>query len=544
LLPDPGAAPTRTDAIVIGGGHNGLVCACDLAARGWSVRVLERRSVLGGAAVTEEFAPGFRNSTASYTVSLLDPDVIRDLHLAEHGLRIVERPFSNFVPLPDGRFLKLGGSLEETQREVAKFSRRDAERLPQYYAMLERAVTLLRTLLARTPPNVGARGLASLRDWIAGLRLGRQLAHVNLEDKRDLLALFARSAGDLLDGWFESAALKATLGFDSIVGNYASPYAAGSAYVLLHHVFGGVNGKPGIWGHALGGMGAITEAMATEARRRGVLLSVDAPVAHVLVEDGRAVGVRLEDGSEFFAGRVAANVTPTVLFEKLVGAEHLPAAFRARIGQYRSGSGTLRMNVALSGLPDFSALPGTSAAPHHASGIILAPSLAYMERAWADAREFGWSREPVVEILIPSTVDPSLAPPGQHVASLFCQHFDPDLDATRHPGGWDGAREAAADAAIATVTRFAPNFASLIVARQIHTPLDLERKFGLTHGDIFHGVLALDQLFSARPILGYADYRTPLKGLYLCGAGAHPGGGVTGIPGRNAAREMLRDGRA
>jgi phytoene dehydrogenase-like protein len=532
------------DALIIGGGHNGLVCACDLAQKGWKVRVFERRAILGGAAVTEEFHPGFRNSTASYTVSLLDECVIRDLRLAEHGLSIVERPFSNFLPLTDGQYLKLGGSLAETQKEVAKFSQRDAERLPEYYAMLDRSVAVLRALLQKTPPNVGERSLASIADWIGAIKLGRQMSQIDLEGKRELLAFFARSAGDLLDDWFESAPLKAVLGFDAIVGNFASPYAAGSAYVLLHHVFGGVNGKPGIWGHAIGGMGAITQAMAAEARLRGVELCVDAPVARILIEGGRAQGILLEDGTTVHARRVVANVTPKVLFETLVAPEYLPETFRNRIAQYRSGSGTLRMNVALSELPDFTALPGTQAAAHHSSGIILAPSLAYMERAFADARQWGFSREPVVEVLIPSTVDPTLAPPGQHVASLFCQHFSPRLDALQFPGGWDEAREAAADAAVATVTRFAPNFRTSILARQIHTPLDLERKFGLTNGDIFHGVLALDQLFSARPILGYANYRSPIKALYLCGSGTHPGGGVTGLPGRNAAREILRDGRS
>jgi phytoene dehydrogenase-like protein len=531
------------DVVIIGGGHNGLVCACYLAAKGRRVRVLERRGVLGGAAVTEEFHPGFRNSTASYTVSLLDPGVIADLHLAKHGLTILERPVSNFLPLEDGRSLILGGSLAATQREVAKFSERDAQRLPEYYAMLDRVVVVLKQMLERSPPNVGERGFASLADWVSALRLGSSLRTLDLETKRDLLALFSASAGDLLDGWFESAPIKAVLGFDSIVGNYASPYAAGSAYVLLHHVFGGVNGKPGIWGHAAGGMGAITEAMALEARRLGVELSVDCPVARVLIEDGRATGVVLEDGLEIRGRKVAANVTPRLLFESLIEPGTLTAPFRERIAKTRYGSGTLRMNVALSELPDFIAAPGVTPQRHHGAGIILAPSLRYMEKAWSDAREEGFSRAPIVEVLIPSTLDASLAPAGQHVASLFCQHFDPDLDPIRFPRGWDDARDAAADAAIATVTRFAPNFAHSIIARQIHTPLDLERKFGLTRGDIFHGSLSLDQLFWARPLLGYANYRTPVDGLYLCGAGAHPGGGVTGLPGRIAAREILSDRR-
>ncbi len=543
------------DAVIVGGGHNGLVCACDLAARGLSVRVLERRSILGGAAVTVEFHPGFRNSTASYTVGLLHPSVMKDLRLREHGLTIVLRPFANFLPLPDGvgerGHLLMGGGLEATQREVAKFSERDAARLPAYHAMLEGVVGLVREMLVRTPPNVGPRDFASVGDWFAAWDLGRRVRRMDLPKKRDLLDLFTKSAGDVLDGWFDSAPVKAALGFDATVGHCASPYAPGSAYVLLHHVFGEIDGKSGVWGHAIGGMGAITEAMAKEARARGVELTVDAPEARVIVEGAgpkaRAAGVVLEDGARILARRVIANVHPRTLFLSMVGAEALPADFVERITRYRSGSGTLRMNVALRELPDFIAKPGTHRQPHHASGIVMAPSLAYMEDAWIDARREGWSRDPIVEMLIPSTVDDTLAPPGRHVASLFCQHVAPRLQDTAaktvYPDGWadDAAREAVADHVIDTVTRFAPNFASSVIARQVHTPLDLERKFGLVGGDIFHGALSLDQLFSARPVLGSADYRTPIAGLYLCGAGAHPGGGVTGLPGRNAAREVLRD---
>ncbi len=546
--------PRRYDAVVIGGGHNGLVCACDLAARGWSVRVLERRSILGGAAVTEEFHPGFRNSTASYTVGLLHRDIVRDLRLHEHGLRIVRRPFANFLPLGDGRgYLKIGGGLDATQREIAKFSTRDAERLPAYHAMLDGVVDLLRAMLTRTPPNLGPRDFASIGDWWSAWDLGRRLRRLDLPRKRDLMDLFTKSAGDVLDTWFESTPLKAALGFDSMVGHYASPYAPGSAYVLLHHVFGEIDGQAGAWGHAIGGMGSITRAMAEEAAARGVEASVDAAVARVVVADGkggrRATGVVLDDGTRIDAACVISNVHPRLLFLSMVGEADLPADFVARIKAYRSGSGTLRINVALSALPDFAALPGAHHQPHHESGIVMAPSLDYMETAYMDARRDGWGPAPIVEMLIPSTVDATLAPAGRHVASLFCQHFAPKLETTRAsmtwPGGWadDRAREAAADAAIRTVSRFAPGFDATVIARQVHTPLDLERKFGLVGGDIFHGALSLDQLFSARPVLGHADYRTPIAGLYLCGSGSHPGGGVTGLPGRNAAREILRDGR-
>jgi phytoene dehydrogenase-like protein len=529
----------RFDAVVVGGGHNGLVCAAYLAGAGLDVCVLERRAVLGGAAVTEEFHPGFRNSTASYTVSLLNPRVIRDLRLAEHGLRIVLRPVANFLPLPDGNHLTIGGGLAATQAEVARFSRRDAATLPAYYTMLERVADVLRDLLLATPPNVGGGVHALLDAWKAA----RRFRALDLAGQRDVLDLFTKSAGDVLDRWFESDPIKAAFGFDAIVGNYASPWTPGSAYVLLHHVFGEVNGQRGQWGHAIGGMGAITQAMARECAARGVTLRTDAAVARVIVKAGRAVGVELADGAVVEATRVVANVTPKLLFEQLVAPEHLPGDFRARIAGYRCGSGTFRMNVALSELPDFTALPGKIARQHHGSGIIIAPSLAYMERAYFDARTHGWSREPIVELLVPSVVDDTLAPSGMHVASLFCQHVHPGLGDLVPGRTWDDAREEVADLMIATVNRFAPNFRASIVGHRALTPLDLEREFGLTGGDIFHGALGLDQLFSARPVLGSADYRAPLRGLYMCGAGTHPGGGVTGVPGYNAAREILRDAR-
>jgi phytoene dehydrogenase-like protein len=533
------AGSASFDAVVIGGGHNGLTCAAYLAGGGLSVCVLERRTVLGGAAVTEEFHPGFRNSTASYTVSLLDPKVIRDLRLAQHGLSVIERPFANFLPLPDGGYLKVGGGLEATQAEIAKYSSRDAQRLIGYFAMLDRVAGVLRGLLLATPPNVGGGVAAMLDAWKAAKRFRA----LDLAGQRDVLDLFTKSAAEVLDHWFESSPIKAALGFDAVVGNFASPYTPGSAYVLLHHVFGEVNGKRGQWGHARGGMGAITHAMAKECAARGVKLCTGAPVARVIVAGGRAAGVLLASGEVVRARRVVANVNPKLLFEQLVAPEHLPDDFRARIAGYRCGSGTFRMNVALSELPDFTVLPGRNAQPHHASGIVIAPSLAYMERAYFDARTHGWSAAPIVEVLIPSVVDEGLAPPGMHVASLFCQHVHPELPKVMPGRTWDDAREEVADLMIDTVNRVAPNFRASVVGRRALTPLDLEREFGLTGGDIFHGALALDQLFAARPILGHADYRAPLRGLYLCGAGAHPGGGVTGIPGHNAAREILKDAR-
>ena len=529
-------APSHSDVLILGGGHNGLVCAAYLAGAGLKVRVLERRAVVGGAAVTEEFHPGFRNSTASYTVSLLNPKVIADLRLAQHGLRVVERPYSNFLPLPDGRAFRLGGP--HGAEEVARFSRRDAERLPKYYAMLDRVVAVLRELLTLTPPNV-SDGFV-LADWLATAKVAKHLRGLDLRGKAELLDLFTKSAGELLDDWFEADPLKAALGWDSVVGNYASPYTPGSAYVLLHHVFGEVNGKSGAWGHAIGGMGAITQAIAKECAARGVEVLTDAAVAQVTVADGRASGAVLADGRAFTARVVAANLHPKTLFTRLVPATALDDDFRARIGRHRNGSATFRMNVALSELPDFRAAPGATQQPHHQSGILVGHSLRYFERAYFDARSkehnAGWAREPIVELVISSTLDDTLAPPGQHVASLFCQHVDPQVD-----GGWDAHRDTVANLMIDTVDRVAPNFRRSVLGFRALSPLDLEREFGLVGGDIFHGSLGLDQMFSARPLLGAANYRTPVRGLYLCGAGAHPGGGVTGVPGMNAAREIARD---
>src|SRR5277367_2962779 len=527
------------DVVIVGGGHNGLVCAAYLAAAGLKVTVLERRAVVGGAAVTEEFHPGFRNSVASYTVSLLNPKVIRDLDLARHGLRIVERKLANFLPLDDTQYLKIGTGI--TAAEVAKFSSRDAERLSAYGARLEVIADVLRDLVLQTPPNVSAAGwLAALPELLRGARQAKRISKLDLPMRRELLDLFVKSAGDYLDTWFESAPIKAAYGFDGIVGNYASPYAGGSAYVLLHHVFGEVNGKKGAWGHAIGGMGAISQAMAKAAAERGVEIRVSSPVREVIVEGGRAVGVVTDKGETIRARSVVSNLNPKLLYGSLIDSGVLPQDFRERIAHWRCGSGTFRMNVALSELPDFKALPGRAAADHHTAGIIMAPSLAYMDQAYLDAKAGGWSKRPIVEMLIPSTLDDSLAPPGQHVASLFCQHVAPIL-----PNGasWDAHREEVADVMIDLVNSHAPNFKAAVLGRQIMSPLDLERTFGLIGGDIFHGALSLDQLFSARPMLGHGNYRGPLPGLYMCGAGTHPGGGVTGAPGHNGAREVLSDFR-
>jgi phytoene dehydrogenase-like protein len=522
----------KYDAIIIGGGHNGLVCAFYLARAGMRVRIVEARDVIGGAAVTEEFHPGFRNSVASYTVSLLQPRVIADMELAKYGYRVIERPISNFLPQADGGYLKLGGGLERTQAEFARFSQHDATVLPAYYDALEGVAEVLRDLALQVPPNVGD----GFRTIIDAVKQGRGLARLGIEAQRDILDLFTKSARSLLDGWFESEAVKAAFGFDAVVGNYASPDAPGSAYVLLHHVFGEVNGKKGAWGHSVGGMGAITQIMARVCRDAGVEISLESPVEQVLVDGTKAVGVRLASGQEIAAARVIANVGPKLLYGRMVDNAALPADFVRRIKGFKTGSGTFRMNVALSELPRFTCLPETG--EHHQSGIIIAPTLDYMDRAFTDAKAFGWSKAPIVEMLIPSTVDDSLAPPGCHVASLFCQQFAPELPEGRD---WDTEESAAADAIIDTVEAHAPGFRASILGTQILSPKGLERKFGLIGGDIMHGHMSLDQLWSARPMLGHGSYRAPIQGLYMCGAGTHPGGGVTGAPGHNAAQVVLRD---
>ena len=520
----------QADVIIIGGGHNGLVCACYLAKAGLSVCVLERRSIVGGAAVTEEFHPGFRNSTASYTVSLLAPEIIRDLRLKSHGLRFVARPQANFLPLSEHESLSIHNDDDATAREFARFSTRDARSLADFRAMVQDIGDIVRRQMRRTPPNVGG-GIA---DWLNAGLAAVNVVGLSIQRRRDLADLFLKPIADLLDAWFENAHVKASLAFDAVVGNFASPRAPGTAYGLLHHVIGELEGVRGAWGHAIGGMGAITQAMLKEARALGVDVETESEVTEVLVEDGRAAGVVLECGKTRLGRVVVANVAPKNLYLDLVPAAHLADEFRRRIRATRTESATLRMNVALTELPEFTCRPGTEAQDHHRSGIVIGPTLDYLENAYLDARRGKWSEHPIVEMLIPSTVDDSLAPPGHHVASLFCQHFPRDRD-------WDNDREAAADVVFATVDRYAPNFSKAVIARQVLTPADLEERFGLPGGDIFHGAMTPDQLWTNRPVMGYAAYRGPIEGLYHCGAGAHPGGGVTGLPGWNAAREIARD---
>lgn len=525
------------DVAIIGGGHNGLTAAAYLAGAGARVVVLEKNAAVGGAASTEEFAPGFRNSVASYTVSLLNPKVIRDLDLHRHGLKIVERPAGNFWPIDDTTSMHLPyGSRAARQQEMARFSTRDSQAYARYDDTLDRAADVLRDLVTRTPPNAGG----GILELIKGGAIGRRLLKLSLEDQRLLLELFTASAQDFLDRWFENDHIKAAFAFDGIVGAYAPPSAPGTAYVLLHHCFGEVNGKKGVWGHAIGGMGAISAAMASAAKERGAVIRTDAQVAWLRMNGERAAGVVLASGEEIRARAVASNIPPKLLFRAYVPDDAVSPETRAHFTNMKTGSGVFRMNVALSELPDFTSRPGKTQQPHHGSGILVAPTMAYMEAAYWDARQHGFSRAPVVEMLIPSTLDTTLAPAGQHVASLFVQYVAPHLPA---PRTWErpAEKEAFADIVIEAVTRHAPNFKGAILGRQVLSPLDLEQRFGLIDGDIFHGQLGLGQLFSARPVLGAANYRMPVPGLYLCGSGAHPGGGVTGVPGMNAAREIAKD---
>lgn len=515
--------------IIVGAGHNGLVCGTYLAKAGFDVTLLERRSIPGGAAVTEEFHPGFRNSTASYTVSLLDAKIISDMNLLSHGLEILPRRVENYLPLENGDSFASYADHQSTLNEIKRINPSDVAKLNNLNQLLSSVVQVIRDQLLVTPPLIHQGGIP---DLLKLFKINRSFNKLSRREKQFLTLLFTRSAGEILEDHLDSETLQAWLGFDSVVGNYASPYHPGSGYVLLHHLLGQVAGKTGSWGHALGGMGAIIDAMIQESRKYGVDIRVDSEVSRILITSNKARGVELCSGEVIKADLVVANVTPKMLFLKMIDQSLVSDEIREHFQQFKCVSGTFRMNVALSELPVFETRP----VDHYLeSGIIIAPSLAYMDKAYQHARERGWSKQPIIELLIPSTIDATLAPSGQQVASLFCQHFDPGLNEK-----WDHVREEVADQIISVVSHYAPNFSKSILARQIHSPRDLEQKFGLTGGDIFHGRLSLDQLFSARPMIGMSQYRTQFPNLYMCGSGTHPGGGVSGIPGHNAAREIIR----
>jgi phytoene dehydrogenase-like protein len=524
-------SPSRYDAIVIGAGHNGLVAACYLARAGMRVLVLERRNVVGGACVTEETFPGFKVSTAAYVNSLFHEAIVRDLKLASYGYEVLARDPSSFTPFPDGRSLMMGPDADLTRREIARFSARDAERYPQYEAMLERVAAVVEPTLTMTPPDPLRPRPGDLRTLLS---LGRAFRRLG-DGAGEAVEILTGAARPILDRWFESEELKGTLATDAVIGAMASPSMPGTAYVLFHHVMGEGGGKRGVWGYVRGGMGGLTQALAAAARDLGAEIRCDAEVARILVQEGRAAGVALASGDEYYAPVVASNVDAHVTFLRLLDRSALPEAFVADVERINYASASLKINVALAELPSFQALPGTAPGPQHRGTIHICPDQDYIERAFDDAKYGRASSKPVLECTIPSVVDSTVAPPGRHLMSIFVQYAPYEL----HDGSWDDQRDAFADRCFDLLDEYAPNFKRSVLARQVLTPLDLERVFNLTGGNIFQGAMTLGQLFAFRPVPRYARYRTPLRGLYLCGAAAHPGGGVMGTPGFNAAREIM-----
>ena len=532
---------TYYDCIIVGAGHNGLTCAAYLAKAGRKVLVLERSHQVGGCAITEEIAPGYRASTASYLVSLLLPEVERDLELRRHGYKPLPRNPSSFTPCEDGRSLLLGPDTELNRREIAKFSLKDAEAYPRYEAWLTRIAEALEPVLmapaADLLPLPRRRGLL---EWLRNLRRGHSLYSALSKLGAELpeaIELLTGPATPILDRWFESDVLKGTLATDAIIGTFAPPSAPGTGYVLLHHVMGVAGGARGVWAYVEGGMGALTQAMARSCEEQGVHIRCDAEVASIEIENGRASGVRLANGETIRARQVISNATAQVTFEKLLAPAHLPAEFRKAVQRIDYSSASMKMNLALSELPDFSCRPGTQPGPQHQGTIHIGSAPEYLERAYDDAKYGRPSQRPVIEMTLPTVLDKTLAPAGHHIAQLFVQYAPYQLVGA----DWDDIKDEFADRCVAEITKLAPNFARSVMHRQVLSPLDLERRFALTGGNIFHGAMPLHQLFSMRPVPGWSDYRTPVRGLYLCGASTHPGGGVMGACGRNAAVEILRD---
>ena len=534
------------DCILIGAGHNALITAFYLARAGKKVLVLEKRHLVGGAAVTENLWPGFKVSTASYVVSLLLPEIEADMRLKEHGYRVLPRRPSSFTPLEDGRSLLMGPDREATLREIGKFSARDAERYPEYERLLERVAECLEPVLTATPPDLLPMPTSwrrigfgkQLRDLRQGWSLYSALSKLG-NDIPQALELLTGAARPILERWFESDVLKATLATDAIIGTFQPISAPGTAYVLLHHVMGTAGGARGVWGYVEGGMGALSEAMAKSAKAAGAEIRLEAPVAKILVDNGAVRGVTLESGEEIPARTVASGVDAHLTFERFLGAEDLPKEFREAVARIDYSSASAKINLAVSELPDFTCLPGkVEVQPQHRGTIHIGCTIDYLERAYDDAKYGRASQRPIVEMTIPTSVDRTIAPEGCHILSLFVQY----APYTLAEGTWDDVKDEFADRCIAEIARYAPNVPGSILHRQVQSPVDIERTYGLTGGNIFQGAMPLHQLFSLRPVAGWSDYRTPVQGLYLCGSAAHPGGGVMGACGRNAAREMLRDG--
>jgi phytoene dehydrogenase-like protein len=521
------------DAIVIGGGHNGLTAAAYLARAGRRVLVLERRHLVGGAAVTEELHPGFKYSVCSYVVSLLRPEIIRELELPAHGLSLLPLD-GTFTPLPDGRSLWRTNDHATTYREVSRHSRLDADAYEDYSRTMLDISRAVKPLLAMTPPDPFSMRVREIGPMRA---LADRFLDLPDETRHQILKLMTVSAVDFLDQWFETDALKATMAASGIIGTFLGVRSPGTAYVLLHHYLGEIDGASRSWALARGGTGAVSNALASAAHAAGAEIRVNAPVRHILVANGRATGAVLENGDYFLANSVLSTLDARATFLKMSEPDQLPDEFVENIRRFKFRGCASKVNLALDGLPDFTCRPG--AGDHLRGAISISPSVDYMERAYDDAKYGRWSERPYMDIVIPSVTDPTVAPPGKHVMSCFVQYTPYDL----HSGSrtWDQHRDALGDLVLDTLAEYAPNIKDLVLHRQVLTPLDLEREFGLSEGNIFHGELTPEQLFFMRPVPGWAGYRTPIRSLYLAGSSAHPGGGITGAPGRNAAALVLKD---
>ena len=524
---------SKYDAIIIGGGHNGLVNAAYLARGGKKVLVLERRHVVGGAAVTEEVFPGFRFSVCSYVVSLLRPEVIRDLDLPRHGLEILPLD-GTFTPMPSGDYLWRVNDHSKTRREIARHSRVDAEAYEEYGKAMAEMARFVKPILNMTPPDPTRLALDGLKKL---LFLGRRFQALPYEDKYNQVQLMTMSAVDFLDQWFETDVLKATMSASGIIGTFLGVRSPGTAYVLLHHYMGEIDGAFRSWGFARGGTGAISNAIADAALEAGVEIRTRSPIARILVRSSKVAGVVLENGDEILAEAVSSSVDPRQTFLKMIEPRILPEDFLEEVRRYKFRGSSGKVNLALDALPDFRCLPGPGA--HLRGAISISPSVDYMERAYDEAKYGDFSSRPYIDMVIPTLTDPSVAPPGKHILSCFVQYAPYRL----REGTWDEKREAFGDTVVDTIAEYAPNLKNIIIGRQVVTPLDLEREWGLTEGNIFQGELSLEQLFFLRPVPGWAAYRTPIKNLYMCGSATHPGGGIMGAPGRLAAMEILKDGK-
>ena len=533
FMPSNGSR-TKYDVIVVGGGHNGLVNAAYLARAGKKVLVLERRHVLGGAAVTEEIFPGFKFSVCSYVVSLLRPEIIRDLDLPRHGLEILPLD-GTFTPMPNGDYLWRVNDHGKTHREIARHSRLDAEAYDEFGKAMQAMCRFVKPILSMVPPDPTT---LDPRELMKLLFIGRRFQGMTSEDKYNQVQLMTMSAVDFLDQWFETDVLKATMSASGIIGTFLGVRSPGTAYVLLHHYMGEIDGAFRAWGFARGGTGAISNAIGDAAKEAGAEIRTRAPIAQILVKEGKAKGVVLQNGDEIYADIISSSVDPRLTFIKLMEPGNLPDDFVQEVQRFKFRGSSGKVNLALDGLPDFKCMPGEGA--HLRGAMSISPAVDYMERAYDDAKYGNFSRRPYIDMVLPSLTDPSVAPAGKHVMSCFVQYAPYKL----RPGlNWDEQREAFGNNVIDTIAEYAPNIKNIIVGKQVLTPLDLEREFGLSEGNIFQGELSLEQLFFLRPVPGWARYRTPIKNLYMCGSATHPGGGIMGANGRLAAMEILKDSK-